>query len=99
MHVELRDEAQTDLDHGYEFYGRQGGELGEYFLKCLQADVVKLEYQAGSHAIARGFHIKKSAKFPYVIYYRVVGEVVDVVAILDGRMDPGKIAERLDSSI
>lgn len=43
MRVELRDEARDDLADGAVFYGEQSTGSDEFFLKCLRADLTKLE--------------------------------------------------------
>ena len=50
MRVELRDEARDDLADGAVFYGEQSTGLDEYFLKCLRADLTKLETTFGIEA-------------------------------------------------
>ena len=42
-----------------------------------------------------GLHRKISDRFPFSIYYRVEGNLVDVVAILDARQDPNATSQRL----
>ena len=95
MRVELRVEARLDLTVGSGFYERQREGLGDYFLDCLFADLETLESQAGIHEIVYGLHCKPSKRFPFAIYYRVLSDVVDIVAILDCRQNPEEIEQRL----
>ena len=95
MNVELRDEALGDLENGATFYGEQSAGLDEYFLKCLREDIKKLKTTGGVHRKYHGFHRSLSNRFPYAIYYLVVEEVVDVVAVLDCRRDPAALNTRL----
>lgn len=88
MNVELRDEALDDVENAATFYGEQSVGLDEYFLKCLREDIKKLETTGGVHEKYREFHRSLSDRFPYAIYYLVVEEIVDVVAVLDCRRDP-----------
>jgi plasmid stabilization system protein ParE len=94
MHVELRLEARQDLVEGALFYEEQREGLGDYFTDCLFGDLARLEREAGIHATVFGLHRKLSKRFPFAIYYRVEGSVIDVVAILDCRRDPEVIAAR-----
>jgi plasmid stabilization system protein ParE len=94
MHVELRVEARQDLVEGALFYEQQREGLGDYFTDCLFDDLARLEREAGIHATVFGLHRKLSKRFPFAIYYRVEGSVIDVVAILDCRRDPEVIAAR-----
>ncbi|MEZ6143470.1 MAG: hypothetical protein R3B84_23115 [Zavarzinella sp.] len=95
MNVELRDEALDDLENGAIFYGEQCVGLDDYFLTCLREDIKKLETTGGVHEKYHGFYRSLSNRFPYAIYYLIVEEVVDVVAVLDCRQDPAKLNTRL----
>ena len=95
MNVELRDEAQDDLVNGAAFYGEQSPGLDEYFLKCLQEDIKKLEATGGVHEQYAGFHRSLSERFPFAIYYLVANQVIDVVAILACRSNPSALNLRL----
>ena len=98
MRVELRVEARHDLLEGAWFYEQQREGLGDYFMDRLFEDLERLETEAGIHAKVFGLHRKLSKRFPFAIYYRVEESVIDVVAILDCRRDPDKIAARLQGT-
>jgi plasmid stabilization system protein ParE len=95
MRVELRAEARRDLVEGAAFYEQQRDGLGDYFVDSLFGDLERLQGEAGIHERAYGLHRKLSKRFPFAIYYRVDGPIIDVVAILDCRRDPEWTAERL----
>ena len=95
MRVDLRVEARHDLVEGALFYEEQREALGDCFTDCLFQDLDRLEGGAGIHVTVYGLHRKLSKKFPFAIYYKTDGSVIDVVAILDCRGDPDAIAERL----
>ena len=95
MRVELRDEAREDLVIGSLFYARQSPGLDDYFLQCLRSDLKTLESTAGVHEQFRGFHRKLSQRFPFAVYYLLLENIVDVVAILDCREDPISTDARL----
>ena len=50
---------------------------------------------SGNTRSCHGLHRKLSMKFPFAIYYKAEGSVIDVVAVLDCRGDPDAVAERL----
>lgn len=87
--------AIADLIQGQAFYERQGEGLGDYFEEALSADIDSLRLFAGIHALVYGYHRMLSAKFPFAIYYDVVGDQIRVRAILDCRRDPKRIQNRL----
>jgi hypothetical protein len=95
MRVELRTEARIDLVDGAEFYENVSPGLGEHFLKCVRDDLASLASTAGIHESYRGFHRSLVRRFPFAIYYLVTSEVVDVVGVLDCRVEPKSTDERL----
>ena len=59
------------------------------------ADLRSLGVMGGVYAKRYGFHCMSAKRFPYAVYYFVVGELVSIVAILDERRDPNWIEWRL----
>ena len=95
MKVRLLPEAISDLELGVDFYESQAPGLGAYFLDSLISDLDSLELFGGIHAMDRGFHRSASKRFPFVIYYVLNGDFVDVYAVLDARQEPKSIDTRL----
>jgi plasmid stabilization system protein ParE len=91
MLIEIREQAREDLKLGFQFYEEQAPGLGQYFLECLFTDIDSLTKFAGIHETADGFQRLLSKRFPFAIYYTVVGEQVRVSAVLDCRRDPSWI--------
>jgi hypothetical protein len=74
--IEILEEAEQDLIEGYRFYeGRETG-VGSYFLDCLFSDIDSLLLFAGIHQVIYGYHRSLSKRFPFAIYYDVVGELI-----------------------
>ncbi len=95
MNIRILDEAEQDLVDGFRFYDLQEEDLGDYFLDSLFADIDSLHLYAGVHSLHFGYHRLLSKRFPFAVYYRVDGEVVNVWAVLDCRQDPAKTEDRL----
>ena len=95
VRIVLLRSAIEDLVRGRAFYEKQGEGLGDYFEEALAADIESLRLFAGIHALAHGYHRMLSAKFPYAVYYDVVGDQVQVRAILDCRRNPQWIRSRI----
>ena len=95
MRVELRTEAIADLIDAAWFYERQRVGLGDQFSDAMFAHLAYLETVAGGHEVVFGLHRMLAKRFPYALYYNVNGELVDVVAILDCRRNPGGISRTL----
>ena len=95
MTIEILPAAREDLVAGFHFYEHQEQCLGRYFRDSLFADVELLRVTAGVHARVLGYHRSVSNNFPFAIYYRVTGDLVQVHAILDCRKNPLWIRKRL----
>jgi plasmid stabilization system protein ParE len=95
MKLRILDEAEQDLIDGFRFYEMQDVGLGDYFLDSLFSDIDSLHLYAGVHAIRSGYHRLLSKRFPFGVYYKVGGDIVNVWAVLDCRQNPAKIKARL----
>lgn len=98
MLIEIREQAREDLMLGFQFYEQQAPGLGHYFLECLFTDIDSLTKHAGIHEMVDGFRRLLSKRFPFAIYYTVIGEKARVAAVLDCRRDPKWIRGRLRRS-
>ena len=91
MNVEVRNEAHLDIAEGVAFYDRQGYGAGDYFYQRIFEDIESLCGTAGIHERHFGYHRKIASRHPFLIYYRLKGTGVEVVAVLDGRSRPADI--------
>jgi hypothetical protein len=93
--IEILEEGEQDLIEGFQFYeGRETG-VGSYFLDCLFSDIDSLLLFAGIHQVVYGYHRCLAKRFPFAIYYDIVGELIRVHAVLDCRRNPAWIRKRL----
>jgi plasmid stabilization system protein ParE len=95
MNVRILDEAERDIVEGFRFYEAQDRGLGDYFLDSIFSDIDSLQLYAGIHSRHFGYFRLLSKRFPFAIYYRVVGRSVRVHAVLDCRRDPARLELRL----
>ncbi len=95
MKVKVLPTALEDLDRGRRFYARQSRSVGDYFLDSLFSDIDSLELYAGIHMMVFEFHRLLAKRFPYAVYYKVVGETCIVFRALDCRQEPAKTMEEL----
>ena len=79
MRIEILDDAQEDLIEGFCFYEKREIGVGSYFLDCLFSDIDSLVLFAGIHQLVYGYHRCLSKRFPFAIYYNVVGDLVRVM--------------------
>ena len=97
MKIRLLRSARGDLLKAYEFYEHQSEGIGRYFLDSVSADIDSLLLYAGIHPRPwNDYHRMLTHRFPYAIYYRVVGEEIRIYAVLDCRQDPDTHLHRLD---
>lgn len=95
MNIRLLDEAERDLEAGSDFHENRDSGLGAYFVDCLLSDIESLKLFAGVHARRFGLHRMVSKRFPYSVYYEVVGERVDVYGIFGDRQRPETVEAAL----
>jgi hypothetical protein len=98
MKVRVLDPAFEDLVAGRQFYDRQQEGVGSYFFTSVFADIDTLEEHAGIHRFKFGYHRMLASRFPYAIYYRVLGDRAVVYRVLDCRRDPKWIRRALEQS-
>jgi plasmid stabilization system protein ParE len=96
MKVRILRPALEDLAAGRQFYDRQQEGVGGYFLDSLFTEIDSLVLYAGIHRIQFGYHRLLARRFPYAVYYRVVGSEVVVYRVLDCRRDPKWIRRALN---
>ena len=78
MKIAILPSAHDDLADGFDFYERQGEDLGSYFLESLYADIESLQLYAGIHLKAFGYHRLLSKCFPYAVYYDLEGRTIRI---------------------
>ncbi len=88
MKIAISTLALDDLERGRRFYEAQAEGLGEYFVDSLCSDIDALLLHAGVHQRVFGYLRALSKRFPYAIYYRVSGELIQVWRVLDCRQNP-----------
>jgi len=95
MKVRVLRSALEDLAAGRQFYDRQQEGVGGYFFDSLFTEIDSLVLYAGIHRIQFGYHRLLARRFPYAVYYRVVGGEAVVHRVLDCRRDPKWIRRAL----
>lgn len=95
MRIQLSEEASTDLAKGILFYETQARGLGAKFLQTMESAIESLRRYGGIHARDNGYQRLLVRKFPFAIYYQIVDEDIEIVAVIDGRRDSDWIARRL----
>lgn len=91
MKIRALRSAVDDLEAGRLFYESQCEGLGNYFLDSLLSDVDSLLLYGGIHQQFFGYYRTLSKRFPFAIYYRINGEIIEVWRVLDCRQKPSRI--------
>jgi plasmid stabilization system protein ParE len=91
MNVEVLDEARLDIADGVAFYDHQSDGAGDYFYQRIFDDIESLGETAGIHETHFGYFRKIATRHPFLIYYRITENGVEILAVLDGRSRPSDI--------
>ena len=90
-----RPEAVVDIRAAFDWYERQRNGLGEEFLAALaQAEDVVRRNPLSFRIIRRDARRVMLRRFPYQLVYRVVADVIVVVACFHGRRSPKRLQKR-----
>lgn len=94
--VVFRPEAEQDLIEARDWYDRQGTNLGDDF----RAEIITLIERLGEtpelYAVVwKNVRRCRPRKFPYVVYYRILADRVEVLAIVHGSRDPSTWRSRV----
>jgi toxin ParE1/3/4 len=87
--VVLRPEAQADLLAARDWYEQRRPGLGEAFADAVEQLLARIQAMPQLYRIA-GQDVRwgKVRKYPYVIYFRMLPDRIEVIAVLHGFRDP-----------
>jgi plasmid stabilization system protein ParE len=87
--VVFRPEAQADLLQTREWYEQQQPGLGNGFSNKAEEAIVRIQEMPRMYAtVFQDVRRAKIRRFPYLIYYRVQQDRIEVIAVLHGSRDP-----------
>jgi len=93
----FRPEAGLDLIETRDWYERQQLGLGEAFANSVDETLDRIEAMPQMYAVVfRVMRRVKLRRFPYLVYYRVSSELIEVIAVLHGSRDPKLWQERVN---
>lgn len=96
--IEISEEAENDFDNSYAYYNDESPNVANKFFQFINdslENIIKspLSFQK-IHKDLRKFTVKK---FPFVIYYQVVGYTIKIIAIFHTSRNPKIWSERIDA--
>jgi len=93
--VRFRREAADDVLLARDWYDAQSPGLGDSFVGSLEQIVdLVAELPEVFPEIAVGLRRALLSRFPYALYYRLDGSVIDVIACLHTRQSPSRWRSR-----
>jgi plasmid stabilization system protein ParE len=85
----VRPEAQADLLQARDWYARQRAGLGDQYVDAVEELLEQVRAALELFAqVLRNVRWAKIRRFPYVVYYRILDDRTDVLAVLHGSRDP-----------
>ncbi len=87
--IHFRPEAVDEIDATFQWYEEQRAGLGEEFLSALLDQLDRMQQNPEGWAVLyRKIRACPMRRFPYVIYYRVLPDRINIVAVQHGHRDP-----------
>jgi len=97
--IVLRPEAEADLLQARDWYGQEDSDLAEAFLDSFDATIARIEAMPEVYAtVLKSTRRGKLRRFPYLVYYRVFQDRIEVIGVLHGSRDPRVWQMRVDHS-
>jgi plasmid stabilization system protein ParE len=96
MTVDFGHAAVADLAQAVAFYNAQEENLGRRFAQEVDTVLEQIvRHPRAGLRLSRRARRWQAHRFPYGVFYRLKGDVITVVAILDLRRDPETWRKRL----
>jgi len=84
-----RGEADADIAESRDWYAGQGEGLAQSFLTALDDVFSRIRETPRLYAAGyRGIRLAGLRRFPYFVHYRILGDRLEVIAVLRGNRDP-----------
>ena len=87
--IELSDEAETDFNESYEYYLEDSPKVADTFFRRINICFEDIKQNPNSFPFAykdiRKYVVKK---FPFVIYYRIIDSIIQVIGIFHTSRNP-----------
>jgi toxin ParE1/3/4 len=92
----LRPEAQTDLLAARDWYEQQRSGLGVAFTEAVEQMFDRIHVMPELYGLAlANVRRGKLRRFPFVVFYQVLTDRMEVIAVLHGSRDPKVWQERI----
>ena len=89
--LEIKVEARQDITEAVRWYEKKREKLGEEFLEEVLSYLEYLELNTGVHQKKNNDNRELILKrFPYVIVYRIINDLVVILAVSHFKLNPTK---------
>lgn len=87
MHI--RKEAEADIGEAYEYYESCRENLGSDFVLCVEESLDRISRNPNQHKVIHK-NIRRALvkRFPYGIFYVVVGASISILGVIHARKNP-----------
>ena len=93
--VTIRPKAKADLRHAYDWYEERCAGLGDEFLADHAEALLRLESDPERFPLYyRGFRRVLTHRFPYKIFFRIVGRDIIIFRVLHGAQNHSRELRR-----
>lgn len=91
----IRPEAEADLAEAKRWYEQRREGLGADFLLCVEEALQRMGRHPELYPVVyKDVRRAVIRRFPYGIFYRLMGEEIVVIGVLHGRRDPSRWQSR-----
>ena len=88
--IDFHVEAVGEIDAAFDWYESQREKLGVEFLEALLKQFERIQVNPEAYAILwRQVRASPMRRFPYIIYYRLLADRINVIAVQHGHRNPG----------
>jgi toxin ParE1/3/4 len=88
LQVVMRPEASRDAEDARNYFDAQRAAFGQTFLIRLDDTLARIGAMPETYAtVWRNVRAARLRQFPYVVYYRIGDERVEVLAVMHGSRD------------
>lgn len=96
-HLVLRPKAEADLLQARDWYEQESLELAEAFADSFEEMIARIEAMPELYVVVlENIRRAKLRRFPYLVYYRVFPQLIEVLGVLHGSRDSPAWKERID---
>jgi toxin ParE1/3/4 len=87
--VKFRPAARAEFDEAIAWYENKEPGLGDEFEHEIQQAIKRIEWNPKSPAVVyKDVRRVRAGRFPYLIYYRINGNIIRIVSVFHAKRDP-----------